>query len=107
MGNIDRMGEKRNSYRILIYDNLWKTASWEAYLNTDIHIKIQGDQKVSVHLMITTQEVTSNVQSVPPPVSRHLLTRRNVFSKTVFSIVMSTFRMYSVQNIVFLRVFLL
>jgi len=26
---------------------------------------IQGDQKVSVHLMITIQEVTSNVQSVP------------------------------------------
>jgi hypothetical protein len=26
---------------------------------------IQGDQKVSVHLMITTQKVTSNVQSVP------------------------------------------
>jgi hypothetical protein len=26
---------------------------------------IQGDQKVSVHLMITVQEVKSNVQSVP------------------------------------------
>jgi hypothetical protein len=26
---------------------------------------IHGDQKVSVHLMITTQKVTSNVQSVP------------------------------------------
>jgi hypothetical protein len=26
---------------------------------------IQGDQKVSVHLMITKQKVTSNVQSVP------------------------------------------
>jgi len=26
---------------------------------------IQGDQKVSVHLMITIQKVTSNVQSVP------------------------------------------
>jgi hypothetical protein len=26
---------------------------------------IQGDQKVSVQLMITTQKVTSNVQSVP------------------------------------------
>jgi hypothetical protein len=26
---------------------------------------VQGDQKVSVHLMITTQKVTSNVQSVP------------------------------------------
>jgi hypothetical protein len=26
---------------------------------------IQGDKKVSVHLMITIQKVTSNVQSVP------------------------------------------
>jgi hypothetical protein len=26
---------------------------------------IQGDQKVSVHLMITIQKVTSNVQSAP------------------------------------------
>jgi hypothetical protein len=26
---------------------------------------IQGDQNVSVHLMITVQKVTSNVQSVP------------------------------------------
>jgi hypothetical protein len=33
---------------------------------------IQGDQKVSVHLMITIQKVTSNVQSVP---RRHLFTR--------------------------------
>jgi pentose-5-phosphate-3-epimerase len=28
-------------------------------------LHLQGDQKVSVHLMITTQKVTSNVQSVP------------------------------------------
>jgi hypothetical protein len=26
---------------------------------------LQGDQKLSVHLMITTQKVTINVQSVP------------------------------------------
>ena len=35
---------------------------------------IQGDQKVSVHLMITIQKVTSNVQSVPhqsPDIYRH------------------------------------
>jgi len=57
---------------------------------------IQGDQKVSVHLMITIQKVTSNVQSVPLPVSRHSLTWRTMFSKTVFSIARSTFRMYSV-----------
>jgi hypothetical protein len=30
-----------------------------------LFIYIQGDQKVSVHLMITIQKVTSNVQSVP------------------------------------------
>jgi hypothetical protein len=35
---------------------------------------VQGAQKVSVLLMITIQKVTNNVQSVPPPVSRHLLT---------------------------------
>ena len=35
----------------------------------------------------------------PPPVSRHLLTLRTVFSKTVFSIARSTFRMYSVMAI--------
>jgi Tfp pilus assembly protein PilF len=28
-------------------------------------VKMRGDQKVSVHLMITIQKVTSNVQSVP------------------------------------------
>jgi len=36
---------------------------------------------------------------VPPPVSRHLLTHRTVFSKTVFSIAWSTFRMYSMMAI--------
>ena len=35
----------------------------------------------------------------PPPLSRHLLTRRTVFSKTMFSIARSTFRMYSVMAI--------
>jgi hypothetical protein len=34
-------------------------------------LNIQSDQNVSVHLMITIQKITSNVQSVPPPVSRH------------------------------------
>jgi hypothetical protein len=32
-------------------------------------VQIQSDQKVSVHLMITIQKVTSNVQSVPSPIS--------------------------------------
>ena len=48
--------------------------------------------------MITIQIVTSNVQC-PPPVYRHLLTRRTVSSKTVFSIARSTFRTYSVMDI--------
>jgi len=58
---------------------------------------IQGDQKVSVHLLITIQKVKSNVEKVfsPPPVSRYLLRRRTAFSKTVFNITRSTFRMYS------------
>jgi hypothetical protein len=29
------------------------------------HNKVQGDQKVSVHLMIAIYKVTSNFQSVP------------------------------------------
>ena len=58
-----------------------------------------GWSKISVHLMTTIQKVTSNVQSVPLLVSRHLLTRRAVFSKTVFSIARSTFRMNSVMAI--------
>ena len=49
--------------------------------------------------MITIQKVTSNVQNVHPPVSRHLLTPQTVFSKTVFSIAQSTFRMCSVMAI--------
>jgi hypothetical protein len=35
------------------------------YIYIYIYIYIQGDQKVSVHLMITIQKITSNVQSVP------------------------------------------
>jgi len=56
---------------------------------------IQGDQKVSVHLMITIQEVTSNVQSVPRQ-SPDIYWTPNCIRKTVFSIARSTFRMYSV-----------
>ena len=49
--------------------------------------------------MITIQKVTSNVQSVPAAVSRHLLTGRTVFLKSVFSIAWSTFWMYSMMAI--------
>jgi hypothetical protein len=62
-------------------------------------ILIQDDQKVFVHLMITIQKVTSNVQSVPrqsPDIYRHA---EPLFSKTVFTIARSTFRMYSVMVI--------
>jgi hypothetical protein len=39
---------------------------FHTYLVLRLHrAHIQGDQKVSVHLMITIQKVTSNVQSVP------------------------------------------
>jgi hypothetical protein len=46
--------------------------------------------------MITTQ-LQLMFKVSPLPVYRHLLTRRTVFSKTVFSIARSTFRMYSVM----------
>jgi hypothetical protein len=57
--------------KIITYDHwcLFKRQGMILYL---AHIKcletlkyIQGDQKVSVHLMITIQKVTSNVQNVP------------------------------------------
>ena len=37
----------------------------QLYIYIYIYIYIQGDQKVSVHLMITIQKITSNVQSAP------------------------------------------
>ena len=46
--------------------------------------------------MITIYKVTSNVQSVPPLVSRHLLMCRTVFLKTVFSVALGT---YALQQI--------
>ena len=72
---------------------LWSSGAQRLFDHLVLYIYIQGDQKVSVHLMITLQKVTSNVQRCPPPVSRHLLTRRTVFSKTVFSIARYTFQM--------------
>ena len=38
---------------------------WNCYRLRTEQKHIQGDQKVSVHLMITIQKVTSNVQRVP------------------------------------------
>jgi hypothetical protein len=60
---------------------------------------LQGDQKVSVHLMITVQKVTSHVQSVSRQ-SPDIYGHAELFSKTVFGIARSTFRMYSVMAIV-------
>jgi hypothetical protein len=43
--------------------DLCRCEIFNIYIN--ITDEIQGDQKVSVHLMITEQKDTSNVQSVP------------------------------------------
>jgi hypothetical protein len=70
------------------------------YIFGIIATTIQGDQKVSVNRMITILKVTSNVQrerqrererESSPPVSSHLLTRRTVLSKIVFSIAQIVF----------------
>jgi hypothetical protein len=43
-----------------------------------IYIYIQGDQKVPVHLMITIQKDTSNVQSVPASLQTFIDTRQTL-----------------------------
>jgi hypothetical protein len=48
----------------LYFVNTLNSVGEKQMLTPSINI-LQGDQKVSVHLMITIQEVTSNVQSVP------------------------------------------
>jgi hypothetical protein len=59
---------------------------------------IQGEEKVSVHPMITIQKVTSNVQNVPSLSPDIYWNDEFLFSKTVFSIARSAFRMYSVTG---------
>jgi hypothetical protein len=66
---------------------------------------IQGDQNVSVHLMITIQKVTSSVQSFALSVFRHLLTCRTVFSKTVFNIALRYHGKWLKRFKIFLYVF--
>jgi hypothetical protein len=44
---------------------LWHKVIPIVHLKSHACINIQSDQKVPVHLMITIQKVTSNVQSVP------------------------------------------
>jgi len=58
--------------------------------------QIQGDQKFSVHLMVTIRKVTSNVQSDP---RQSALTRRTLFSRNAFSTARSKLRMCSVMVI--------
>jgi len=48
-------------YVVYIY-NIYKIIYTHTHTHTHTHT--QGDQKVSVHLMITIQKVTSNVQSI-------------------------------------------
>ena len=50
----------RNKFLNILCNSLFKI-----YNNISLYINIQGDQKVSVHLMITIQKVTSYVQGVP------------------------------------------
>jgi hypothetical protein len=55
------------TYRLL-YTSLTSILKMEAAGSSESRYSctiLQGDQKVSVHLMITIQKVTSNVQSVP------------------------------------------
>jgi hypothetical protein len=84
----NRLSEKLFLYRLL---NISPGLS-------GIRHEIQGEQKVSLHLMITIQKVTRIVQSVPRQ-SPDIYWHAEPFSKTVFSIARSAFRMYSVMAI--------
>jgi hypothetical protein len=44
---------------------LWFCLLFAAVILQRANPKVQGAQKVSEHLMITTQKVTSNIQNVP------------------------------------------
>jgi hypothetical protein len=57
-------------HRLQRSHTMLRPADWKTVMTNSRYCdKIQGDQKVSMHLMITIQKVTSNVQSVPPPQS--------------------------------------
>jgi hypothetical protein len=70
------------------------------HINSKAHpyTELQGDQKVSVHLMITIQKVTSNVQSVPRQ-SQTFIDTPNCALEDRVQYVRSTFRIYSVMAI--------
>jgi hypothetical protein len=53
----------------------YRTKLWNACIYYIYIIYIQGDHKVSVHLIITIQKVTSNVQSAPASLQTLIGTR--------------------------------
>jgi hypothetical protein len=57
------LGYHQTSYLVRIWGPISDGKTSEG--KYDHYVDIQGDQKVSVHLMITIEKVTSNVQSVP------------------------------------------
>jgi hypothetical protein len=61
-GNVTHMEENRNAHRVLVRKTEGKRHVEDLGIDGSL---IQGDQKVSVHVKITIQKVTSNVQSVP------------------------------------------
>jgi hypothetical protein len=61
-------------------------------------LHIQGDQNISVHVMITIQKVTSNVQSVPRQ-SPDIIDSPNCVLEDRVQYSMSTFQLYSVMVI--------
>jgi len=61
-GNVAHMGENRCAHRVLVRKTEGKRHVEDLGIDGSL---IQGDQKVFVHLMITIQEVTINVQNVP------------------------------------------
>jgi len=77
------------------------------YRFTTTYTKIQGDQKSLCTPDDYNTESYKYYSKCPPTVSRHLLTCRTVFSKTVFSIARSTFRIYSVMAIFKSSIFVL
>jgi hypothetical protein len=90
--------------------HLHRQVGVDTYLPMKMEQNVPKRRYIKFRLREITQKKTYNIQNTakvwnqkcskcPPPVSRHLLTRRTVFSKTVFSIARSTFRMYSVMAI--------
>jgi len=76
------------------------TTLWDWLKPTALWIVIQGDQKVSAHLMIIIQRVTSNVRSAPPPQSPAIYWYTELCPRRPCSVYHGPhFRMYSVMTI--------